>query len=133
MPTQAVFYRDARGRQPVREFVRANLTDRAWLVVKSQIREMNGLPDNLPPLPFPQTSQIEKPLRELRCHSGSDLYRILYRRSANLFILLHMIRKEGRAIPRRDIELAQQRWRDYRRRMDATQRRGPRAAGEDAP
>ncbi|HWH21246.1 MAG TPA: type II toxin-antitoxin system RelE/ParE family toxin, partial [Solirubrobacterales bacterium] len=52
-------------------------------------------------------------MRELRRHSGSDLYRILYRRSGNLFVLLHVIAKTSSAIPRRDIELAQRRWRDY--------------------
>ena len=131
--TQAVFYRDERGRQPVEEFLRVDLAERAWIVVKGQIEELNGLPDDHAPLPFPKTSQVGGRLRELRCHSGSALYRILYRRSGNLFVLLHVIRKDSRSIPKRDIELAQRRWRDYKRRMDAPVRRGPRAAGEDAP
>jgi phage-related protein len=131
--TQAVYYRDEDGSHPVKEFLRSELVTRARITIKGQIRELNGLPDDLPPLPFPQTSQIEGPLRELRCHSGADLYRILYRRSGNLFVLLHMLRKDRRAIPRRDVELAQRRWRNYKTRMDATERRGPRAAGEDAP
>ena len=32
-------------------------------------------------------------LRELRGHYGNELYRILYRRSNNLFVLLHILRK----------------------------------------
>jgi phage-related protein len=128
-----VFYRDEKGRQPVKEFLRSQLTRQAWHSVKAQIEEMNGIADHLPPLPFPLTSQIDGGLRELRCHSGRDLYRILYRRSGNLFVLLHVVRKERRAISRRDIDLAQRRWRDYKRRMDAPNRRGPRAAGKDAP
>jgi phage-related protein len=131
--TQAVFYRDKDGRQPVRDFLDAQLTRKAWAAVERQIEELNGLPDDRPPLPFPQTSQIQGGLRELRCHSGRDLYRILYRRSGNLFVLLHIIHKTSPAIPRRDIELAQRRWLDFKGRMDATIRRGPRAAGEDAP
>jgi phage-related protein len=133
VPTQAVFYRDERGRQPVRDFLRADLPWRAWIVVKGQIEELNGIPDDHAPLPFPKTSQLEGGLRELRCHSGSDLFRILYRRSGNLFVLLHVVRKDSRGIPRRDMELAQRRWRNFKRRMDAPVRRGPRAAGEDAP
>ncbi len=133
MATQAVFYRDEKGRQPVRDFFRENLPWRDWIVVKGQIEELNGIPDDRAPLPFPKTSQLEGGLRELRCHSGSDLYRILYRRSGNLFVLLHAIRKESRGIPRRDIDLAQRRWRNFKWRMDAPIRRGPRAAGEDAP
>ena len=133
MPTQAVFYRDEKGREPVWEFLRSRLPAKAWHHVKDQIEEMNGLRDNDPPLPFPMTSQIAGGLRELRCHSGSLLYRILYRRSGNLFILLHVIHKGSRLVPRRDVELAQKRWRDFKRRMDAPDRRGPRPIGRDAP
>ena len=133
MPTQAVFYRDAKGRQPVQEFLRFRLTAAEWGQVEDQIEEMNGLPDNHPPPSFPKTSQIEGNLREIRCHSGSALYRILYRRSNNLIVLLHIIRKDSRAISTRDIALAQRRWRDYKQRMDAPGRHGPRPAGQDAP
>lgn len=115
------------------DYLRAHLAPKPWHVVKGQIREMNGIPNDAPPLPFPRTSQIEGGLRELRCHAGSDLYRILYRRSGNLFVLLHVIPKTSTAIPRRDIELAQRRWRNYKFRMDAPGRRGPRPVGKDAP
>lgn len=117
----------------MREFLDTRLTPKAWQIVKAQIDEINGLPDELPPPPFPRTSQLEGGLRELRCHSGSDLYRILYRRSNNLLVFLHVIRKDSRTVPQRDIELAQRRWRDYKHRMDAPDRRGPRPVGKDAP
>lgn len=133
MPTQAVFYRDERGRQPAEEYLWSELTLKARGHIEEQIEELNGLSDNSAPPPFPRTSQVAGPLRELRCHSGSSLYRVLYRRSGNLLVLLHAIRKDSRAIPRRDIELAQRRWRDFKRRMDTPKRRGPRPAGEDAP
>jgi phage-related protein len=109
VPTQAVFYRDEKGREPVWEFLGSVLTPKALEIVAKQIRELNGLPENDPPLPFPRTSQIDGVLRELRCHTGRTLYRILYRRSGNLFVLLHVIRKDSRSVPRRDIELAQRR------------------------
>lgn len=133
MPTQAVFYRDEKGRQPVREFLLAQLRPSAVETISAQINALNGLSSDRPPLPFPQTSQIDDGLRELRCHSGSRLYRILYRRSENLFVLLHIVRKDSRSVPRRDIVLAQRRWRDYKDRMDAPRRRGPRPVGKDAP
>lgn len=133
MPTQAVYFRDDKGREPVREFLWTSLDLKPRSKIEDQIREMNGLPDGLAPLPFPRTSQIEGGLRELRCHSGRRPYRIFYRRSENLFVLLHIIRKDSRAVPRRDIELAQRRWRDYKNRMDASVRRGPRPVGKDAP
>lgn len=133
MSTQAVFYRDGDGREPVREFLWSELTLQERAILDEQIDFMNGLHDSSPPLSFPRSSQITGGLRELRCHSGSALYRILYRRSGNLLVLLHMIRKDTRRVPRRDIELAERRWRDFKRRMDTTDRRGPRPAGRDAP
>jgi phage-related protein len=81
----------------------------------------------------PHTSQIDGPLRELRCHFGRAHYRILYRRSGNLFILLQMIRKTSKAVPRAEIEIAKQRWQDFKVRMEARPRKPPRAAGSDAP
>jgi len=133
VPTQAVFYRDEKGRQPVRAFLEAELTPKAREAVARQIREMNGIPDNDPPPAFPLTSQLSGRFRELRCHNGSDLYRVIYRRSGNLFVLLHAIRKDSKAVPRRDIELAQRRWRNFKQRMHPDNRRGPRPAGRDAP
>lgn len=86
-----------------------------------------------PDLGFPHTSQIEGELRELRCHYGRDLYRILYRRSRNLFVLLHFIVKRTDKIPPEDIGVASARWDDFVRRMNERPRRPPRAAGHDAP
>jgi len=97
------------------------------------IDRLNGLSPSEPPLAFPATSQVDGELRELRCHYGPVLYRVLYRRSKNLFILLHMVRKNTGKIPASDIEIAQARWDDFKARMDAQPRRPPRAAGEDAP
>ena len=149
MPTQAVYYRDADGAEPVAEFldgefpleprkknpsareVEAAATRR--MTIDSQVDRLNGLANDDPPLPFPHTSQIDGPLRELRCHYGRAHYRILYRRSGNLFVLLHMIRKASKAMPRTEIEIAKRRWQDFKDRMEARSRKPPRAAGQDAP
>lgn len=149
MATQAVYYRAADGSEPVADFldyefpveprkknprpreVEAAATKR--MTIDLQIDRLNGLANDDPPLPFPHTSQIDGPLRELRCHYGRAHYRILYRRSGNLFVLLHMIRKTSNAVPSADIELAKQRWRDFKDRMGARPRKPPRAAGRDAP
>lgn len=130
--TQAVYYRDARGRQPVNEFV-AGLPVKHQAAVDLAIGRLNGLSPRDPPLPFPASSQIDGELRELRCHYGPVLYRVLYRRSMNLFVLLHMIRKNTGRVPAADIELAKLRWRDFKARMDAQRRVPPRPAGSDAP
>jgi len=104
-----------------------------WAEGPDAIEFVNRLTTNDPPLPFPHSSQIEGQLRELRCHYGRDLYRILYQRSGNLFVLLHALAKRTGAPPEADIELAKSRFEDFRRRMDAQPRRRPRAAGHDAP
>jgi phage-related protein len=130
--TQAVYYRDPEGGEPVADFLDA-LEVEVQATLDLQIDRLNGLPANAPPLPFPHTSQVDGPLRELRCHYGSSLYRVLYRRSDNLFVLLHMMRKNSGKIPEQDIVVAKQRWEDFEERMNAEPRTPPRAAGHDAP
>jgi phage-related protein len=86
---QAVFYRDASGREPVRAFI-DSLEDDSQAAIEHQIVRLNLLSDAIPHLPFPHSSQVEGELRELRCHYGRGLYRILYRRSERLVVLLHI-------------------------------------------
>ena len=129
---QAVYYRDPAGFEPVRDFVDA-LPEQTQAAVENQIARLNLLSDEIPHLPFPHSSQVEAELRELRCHHGRRLYRILYRRPGRLVILLHVFPKRSAKIPAPDIDLAQQRWADCKARMDAAHRVPPRAAGRDAP
>jgi phage-related protein len=131
--TRAVYYRDSSGREPVNDFLDALTNTTAQATLDNQIDRLNGLFENAPPLPFPHTSQIDGPLRELRCHHGSELYRVLYRRSANLFVLLHIFRKDSGKVPAGEIDVAVKRWEDFRTRMDADPRVPPRPAGHDAP
>jgi phage-related protein len=129
---QAVFYRTADGAQPVGEFIES-LPVKVQVVLDNQIDRLNDLTDAAPHLPFPHSSQVDGELRELRCHYGRDLYRVLYCRSANLIVLLHAFRKNTRAVPAADIRIALERWADFRERMNAPRRTPPRAAGRDAP
>lgn len=128
---QAVYYRDADGAEPVSEFI-GELGGAAAAALVQQIGRLNLLNDAVPHLPFPHSSQIDGELRELRCHYGRDLYRVLYRRSERLIVLLHAISKRSRNVPAADIRLAKQRFDDFRARMDAIPRTPPRAAGHDA-
>ena len=128
----AVFYRASNGSEPVDEFIEA-LDVKRQVALDNQIDRLNMLTPSSPHLPFPHSSQVEGGLRELRCHYGSELYRILYRRSGNLVILLHAFRKDSAKLPQAEIEIATARWDDFKRRMDAKPRRPPRAAGHDAP
>jgi phage-related protein len=129
---QAVFYRARDGLEPVDEFIET-LDSNRQAAIDFQIDRLNVLTPANPHLPFPHSSQVEGELRELRCHYGRELYRILYRRSRNLIVLLHMFRKDTTRLPQREIEIAKRRWEDFTERMDAEKRVPPRAAGRDAP
>lgn len=129
---QAVYYRDKDGREPVNDFLNELAPERQE-EIDFKISLLNRVANSDPPLPFPHSSQVEGQLRELRCHYGRDLYRILYQRSGNLFVLLHALSKRTGTLPRVDIDIARMRFEDFRARMDQTPRRPPRAAGRDAP
>jgi phage-related protein len=129
---QTVYYRTADGRQPVKDFIDA-LDTEAQVAIDNQVDRLNLLSDDIPHLPFPHSSQVTGELRELRCHYGRRLYRVLYRRSDRLIVLLHVFAKRSAKIPRREIEIAQERWADFKERMNTNPRRPPRAAGSDAP
>jgi phage-related protein len=130
---QAVYYRAADGTEPVSAFI-DRLSARRQVVLDNQIERINMLAPSNPHLPFPHSSQIEGELRELRCHYGRELYRVLYQRSRNLVILLHIFRKDTGRVPDAEIEIAKKRWDDFKARMDTPKRRPPRAAGrDDAP
>jgi len=134
--TQAVFYRDAKGREPVDVFLEELLKTQPLAAAKidDAIEEhLNGRQPDAPPPEFPITSQIDGELRELRVRFARTRYRLLYQRSGNLVVLLHAFEKNTGAVPARDREVAMRRMADFRARMDAERRRPPRAAGRDAP
>jgi phage-related protein len=131
--TQAVFYREPSGVEPVDAFIEALPPKRA-AKLDDYIEEcLNGRPADAPPPEYPISSQIQGELRELRVRFANTRYRILYQRSNNLMVLLHAIEKDTGAVPAADIELARRRMTDFQRRMDAIRRVPPRAAGRDAP
>lgn len=130
---QAVYYRTVDGSEPVKEFI-DKLSTRKKVALENQIDRLNMLTPDRPHLPHPWSSQIEGELRELRCHFGREHYRILYQRSENLVILLHVFAKRTQAVPKQDKAVAQARWKDFKERMEQKKpRRPPRAAGRDAP
>ena len=106
---------------------------RVQVALDNQIDRLNDLSDAAPHPGFPHSSPVDGELRELRCHYGRDLYRVLYCRSANLIVLLHAFRKNTRAVPVADIRIALERWSDFRERMNEATRTPPRAARRDAP
>jgi phage-related protein len=131
--TQAVYYRDENGVEPVDDFINGLPSKRAAKIDDFIEEYLNGRPPAAPPPEFPISSQIDGELRELRVRFGNTRYRVLYQRSGNLIVLLHAIEKHIGAIPGAAVELAKTRMGDFARRMDAKPRVPPRAAGQDAP
>jgi len=64
--TQAVYYRDSRGTEPVDEFIQALPPKRAAKIDDFVEEYLNAQPPKAPPPAFPITSQIEgdRPLHE---------------------------------------------------------------------
>lgn len=94
---------------------------------------LNGKVAGAPPPEHLISSQVDGELRELRIRFGKTTYRILYRRSGLLVVLLHVFEKNTDKLPARDRELAVRRFAAFKARMGAEPRRPPRAAGRDAP
>lgn len=134
--THSVYYRDSHGREPVNDWLESLVQAKPAVVAKIDeyvAEHLNGRRAEGPPPEFPVTSQIEGGLRELRVRFANTRYRLLYQRSGNLVVLLHGFEKKTGAVPAAEKQIAQQRFADFRARMDAQPRQRPRAAGHDAP
>jgi phage-related protein len=130
---QAVYYRNKAGEEPVNSFLDAlaATNPRAAAKVDDYVEEyLNDKVASAPPPEHPISSQVDG---ELRVRFAKSRYRVLYRRSGLLVVLLHMFEKDTDKLPPRERELAVKRFADFKARMAAEPRRRPRAAGRDAP
>ena len=131
-----MYYRDSQGREPVNDWLESLLAAKPVAVAKIDefVEEyLNSRSAGDPPSEFPITSQIEGGLRELRVRFANTRYRLMYQRSGNLLVLLHGLEKNTGEMPAADKRIAQQRFADFRARMDTEPRERPRGAGHDAP
>jgi len=131
--TQATYYRDKRGVEPVDQFIEALPAKQAEKIGDQIEEHLNGRSLEAPPPGFPFTSQIDGELRELRIRFGGIRYRILYQRSESLIVLLHAFEKNTGSVPLSEIATARWRMADFKKRMNSTPRKPPRPAGHDAP
>ena len=79
--TQAIFYRDKHGVEPVAHFIERLSVKRAAKIYMFIEEHLNDRPADAAPPEHPVTSQIEGELRELRIRFAKTRYRILYQRS----------------------------------------------------
>lgn len=130
---QAVYCRDREKSEPVNDFIDALAPERQE---ELDIQDQPSQPALLEQTRRSRSRTAPKSTvssRELRCHYGRNLYRILYQRSGNLFVLLHALEKRTGALPQADIDIAKARFVDFKQRMDVKRRRPPRPAGQHAP
>jgi len=115
------FFEDENG-CPVREFLDTlDAPRRAKVLAIIQVLAEHG-----PTLPFPYSSQIDRKLRELRTHYGSEAYRVLYFGSpGRMFVLLHGFVKRTEKTRLEDIAVAERRMRAYVE--SRSPRRGPKS------
>ena len=104
------YYMDARGREPVADFI-----DSLPIEVQAKIlRLIDLLADYGVLLKEPYTRQIRGKLRELRITSKSGEVRVFYFAFAEKrMVLLHGFVKKARRTPIRDIEIAERRLDDF--------------------
>lgn len=129
MPWPVTYYRDSGGTEPAKDYIRS-LPGPTQAAIVNYVGRLATFG---PFLPFPSSGQVDGELRELRPDMGNLHYRLLYRRSGNIFVVLHAFRKPGSRIAQAEITIAQRRWDDLAVRMNAAPRRPPRAIGHDAP
>jgi phage-related protein len=104
------FYRDAVGREPVKEWLE-NLPEEVRGKVMARI---DLLAQYGPTLDFPYTSQIEGRLREIRMRFGKTRYRVLYFfNDDRTAVLLHGFTKETATVPEYDKNVAGARMKDH--------------------
>jgi phage-related protein len=123
------YYRAPDGCLPADEFIDAQPPQAQAMIgqLPRATRPVRAVPA------VPELEPGEGELRELRPDMGRTHYRLLYRRSNDLFIILHAFIKRGRSIDQAEIDVANRRWQDFKNRMDADPRRAPSAIGRAAP
>jgi DNA-binding XRE family transcriptional regulator/phage-related protein len=103
---QVVFFRGAGRLQPVQQFLEELERPERRAAADSQVDRLGALSTDDPPLPPPWDEQVEAELRALRIRVGRESFRVLYRRSGTLFVLLHAFEERGQAIPEDEIRIA---------------------------
>lgn len=100
------FYEDGRGNFPAYDFIQGlDKRERAsiWRVIdRLKIVGVN--------IGYPQARQIERGLWELRVDSSRLLY---VAHTGRRFIILHGFKKKTRKTPKRHIDTAMNRWKDF--------------------
>ena len=109
------FYKTATGDKPVADWLNS-LTEAVAQSVAAGIRFFEEYPG--PVLPEKLFEKVSQHIWEIKLHHGKDQYRLLsFTVGGRIVIAVHAVSKKSMPLKRQDIELAEQRRRDYARRL----------------
>ncbi len=113
---EVVYYTNVRGGSPVEDFVNA--------MPEKQQRKVAAFLELLaregPRLRRPYADHVKGELRELRMQFGRNEYRIFhFFVLKERVVLVHAFTKKTDKLPRREIETAEQRMRDFKQRLES--------------
>lgn len=115
------FYETAAGEAPVRRFL-DDLPDKAATKVLGSI---GYLQQNGPNLRRPHAAHVRGKLWELRVSLGRLEYRVFYAfLPGQRIVLLHGMQKKTQELPEREVQTAEDRWKDFQKRQGRGEVRG---------
>ena len=115
---QAVFYRAPGGSEPVEDFIESMGDPAKQAAIDNQVDRLNLLTPSNPHLPFPHSSEV-------RCDSGNSAATTARSSTASSTGARELDRPAAyvpqghRQDPGADIRIADERWEDFKSRMDA--------------
>ena len=108
-----IFYKTENGKSPVEEFLDTLTSKQAQKVtwVLRVIRDLNQIPQEY----FKKLVNTE--IWEVRVKSGNNIFRILgFKDGLNFVVLTNGFQKKTQKTPKSEIELAERRMREYKKR-----------------
>ena len=111
-----VYYKAASGRVPVREFIDEQVEE----VREKIFFDLKRLVRFNVKLGPPYAEKIEgRDFWELRTKVKGDIYRTFYvARTGRKFVLLHAIQKKSQKTPKKELDVAEERMKDYLQRVN---------------
>lgn len=118
---RAVYYKNASGKVPVREFIEEQdaKTQERIMADLGRLRKFGSA------LGFPYVRKLAgREFFELRTRVGGDAYRTFYfAYSGRKFVLLHAFQKKSQKTPEKELDTAEVRMKDYIERNKKSRRR----------
>ena len=103
-PLACVFYANAKGKEPVREWLR-HLPKEVRIAVGSDIQKVQWRW----PVSRPLVGAMGEGMYEVRTSFRSNEYRVFFCVQENLMVLLHAFQKKTQKTPERELKLARNR------------------------